>query len=259
VVAGIAKWQPGERQKNSGERILEAEKYGNVWMDCGLNSSLAERFFVPGYTGYLPFFLWGEELAAFERKEKVEFREEQLLKGILFGLYEFDQNPKLWHRKEDRGTLVKLLDVLGNGFGFENPEKMILEVAFSMREKNWNSASRMVLEVGSNLIPESAEIKSDLIADLWAVASEFGEDESLFEEILSLLMQTDLDEVDSGAREIVCYYGLCALVFLGREDDIPEYLNEYIYPNVTMSKLKLNISALFENPGGFTPADLKVT
>ena len=237
---------------------MDAQRYSNVWLDCGTNSSLVARFFVPGYTGYLPFFLWGEELAAYERKEKIEFREEQLLKGILFGLYEFDQNPKLWHRKEDRSTLIRLLDILGNGFGFESPERMILEVAFDMREKNWYGASRMVLEVGSNLIPDSAEIKSDLIGDLWAVASELGEEDSLFEEIISLLMQTDLDEIDSDAREIICYYGLCALVFLGREDDIPEYLNEYIYPNISMSKLKLNITALFENPGGFTPAQLRV-
>ena len=238
--------------------MAEAQRYGNVWLECGAHSRLAERFLVPGYEGYLPFFLWGDELAAFERKEKVEFREEQLLKGILFGLYEFDLNPKLWHHKKDRGTLLYLLDDLGNGFGFESPEKMILEVAFSMREQNWNHASRIVLEVGNGLIPESAEVKSDLIGDLWAIAAEFGEEESLFEEIISLVAQTDLDEINADAREITCYYGLCALVFLGRESDIPGYLDEYIYPHVSMSKLKLNITALLENPGGYSPAELRV-
>lgn len=236
----------------------EIQKYANVWIDCGANSRMAERFYVPGYEGYLPFFIWGDELKAFERNEKVEFREEQLLKGILFGLYEFDFNPKLWHRKEDRGALIHLLDELGNGFDFENPEKMILEVAFSMREKNWNSASRIVLEVGSGLIPESSEIKSDLIGDLWAIAAEFGEEDSLFEEIMSLIVQVNLDEIDPDAKEIICYYGLCSLVFLGRVSDIPAYLAEYIYPNVAMSKLKFNITALLENPDGYSPAELRV-
>src|SRR3989338_1561520 len=222
--------------------MSKAQRYGNVWIECGANNRMAERFFVPGYEGYLPFFLWGDELAAFERKEKVEFREEQLLKGILFGLYEFDLNPKLWHRKKDRGTLLKLLEVLGNSFGFESPEKMILEVAFSLREKNWNNASRVVLEVGNGLIPESSEIKSDLIGDLWAIAAEFGEEESLFEEIISLVAQADFDEIDTDAKEIICYYGLCSLVFLGKKNDISGSLAEYIYPNVSMSKLKLNIT-----------------
>lgn len=238
--------------------MAEVQRYGNVWIDCGANNRMAERFYVPGYQGFLPFFLWGDELAAFERNEKVEFREEQLLKGILFGLYEFDLNPKLWGRKKDRGTLLGLLDVLGNGFGFESPEKMILEVAFSMREKNWYGASRVVLEVGNGLIPESFEIKSDLVGDLWAIAAEFGEEESLFEEILSLVEQTDLGAINTDAKEIVSYYGLCSLVFLGRENDIPAYLAEYIYPNISMSKLKLNITALLENPDGYSPAELKV-
>lgn len=238
--------------------MTETQKYGNVWIECTAGNRMAERFYVPGYEGYLPFFLWGDELAAFERKEKVEFREEQLLKGILFGLYEFDFNPKLWHRKEDRGTLIRLLDILGNGFDFDSPEMMILEVAFSMREKNWNSASRIVLEVGNDLIPGSSEIKCDLIGDLWAIAAELGKEESLFEEILELVEQTGLNEIDSDAKEIICYYGLCSLVFLGKISDIPAYLTEYIYPNVSMSKLKLNITALLENPGGYSPAELRV-
>ena len=238
--------------------MAETQKYGNVWIACAANRRMAERFHMPGYDGYLPFFLWGDELAAFERHEKVEFREEQLLKGILFGLYEFDLNPKLWDRKEDRGALIYLLEILGNSFDFETPEQMILDVAFGMREKNWNGASRIVLEVGTELIPESSEIRSDLINDLWAIAAEFGEEDSLFEEILNLLARIELDKLNLDAREIVCYYGLCSLVFLGRGSDIPAFLSEYIYPNVSMSKLKLNITALLENPHGYTPSELRV-
>jgi hypothetical protein len=235
------------------------QRYGNVWVECGANSRMAERFYLPGYEGYLPFFLWGDELAAFERNEKIEFREEQLLKGILFGLYEFDVNPKLWDHKADRRALIYLLDTLGNGFGFETPEKMILDVAFGMRVRNWNGASRIVLEVGVELVPESSEIKSDLINDLWAIAAEFGQEESLFEEIMSLLKKINLDEISPDAREIICYYGLCSLIFLGRESDVPAYINDYIYPNVSMSKLKLNITALLKNPRGYSPAELRVT
>lgn len=49
-----------------------------------------------------------------EKKEGVELKEEHLLKGLLYGLYEFDHHSKPWHRKEDRETLLYLLDKIGN-------------------------------------------------------------------------------------------------------------------------------------------------
>lgn len=238
--------------------MAETEKYSIVWQECGAKNRTAERFFVPGYEGYLPFFVWGNDLATLEKKEKVELREEHLLKGILYGLYEFDHNPNPWHRKKDRETLLYLLDVLGNGFNYESPEKMILDVAYSLREKNGNSASRIVLEVGNELIPKSSKIKSDLICDLWIMISKYEKKDNLLEEIIGLVKQTNLDEIHSDAKEIICYYGLCSIVFLKREDDIATYLSEYIYPNVSRSMLKNKIKALLENPNGFSPSELKI-
>ena len=37
------------------------ERYSFVWQKCGKNSRYAERFYVPGYDGYLPFFVWGRK------------------------------------------------------------------------------------------------------------------------------------------------------------------------------------------------------
>ena len=236
----------------------ELERYSLIWQECGSNSRTAQRFFVPGYEGYLPFFIWGDELEAIERKEKVELREEQLLKGILYGLYEFDRNPRSWNRKKDRETLLYLLDALENGFKFESPEKMILDVAHSLRETNGNGASRIALEVGNELIPQSSKIKSDLILDLWDVVAERGEESGTFEEIIRLAAETNLNEIHTDAKEVICYYGLCSMVFLKREAGISSYLSEYIYPNVSMIKLKHNIKALLDNPNGFRPADLKI-
>jgi hypothetical protein len=65
----------------------------------------------------------------------VQLREEHLLKGILYGLYEFDHHPNFWHQRQDRDTLLYLLDVLGNGFRFESPEKMILDIAVNVKMK----------------------------------------------------------------------------------------------------------------------------
>lgn len=236
----------------------EIERYSIVWQECGTNSRYAERFYVPGYEGYLPFFVCGQELDQIENKQSVELREEHLLKGILYGLHEFDHNPKPWHQEKDRETLLYLLDVLGNGFKFDNPEKMILDVAQNVREKNGNNASRIILEVGNNLMPQSSKIKSDLVCDLWAVVSEQKDNRELLNEIITLIHKIDLSEIHSDAKEIVCYYGLCALVFLSDNSGISDYLPEFVYPNIEMRQLKNNIKALMKNPQEFTPMDLKI-
>lgn len=238
--------------------MAEVERYSTIWQECGASTHIAERFFVPGYDGYLPFFVWGDDLVALERKEKVELREEHLLKGILYGLYEFDHDPKPWNRKKDRETLLYLLDVLGNGFKYESPEKMVLDVAYSIREKNGNSASRLVLYVGNALIPHSSKIKSDLICDLWAVIAASEKENGLYEEIISLVKKIDFEQINSDAKEIVCFYGLCAMVFLGNEEGISSYLPKYVYPNISMGSLKHKIKALLENPEKFSPQDLKI-
>ncbi|MBV5330261.1 MAG: hypothetical protein JZU65_21965 [Chlorobium sp.] len=238
--------------------MAEKERYRIVWQECGANNHAAERFYVPGYKGYLPFLISGDEVEALENKENVLLQEEHLLKGILYGLYEFDNNSKFWHQKEDKETLLYLLDELGKGFKFDSPEQMVLDVASTIREKNGNCVSRVVLEVGSNLIPKSSKIKSDLICDLWSVISEHEEDKDLFEEIIRLIEQIDFEGIYPDAIEIVCYYGLCAMVFLKKDDDIDGYLEKYIYPHVEMRKLKDKITALMKNPTNFSPLDMKL-
>ena len=107
--------------------MTERERYSLVWKEA--DAVLSERFYVPGYRGFLPFFISGKDLDSLQAGESVELTEWQLLAGILCGLYEIDNQPKPWHKADDRNTLTYLLDVLRNGFNFEDPEKMLLDVA----------------------------------------------------------------------------------------------------------------------------------
>ncbi len=236
------------------------EQFSIVWQECGPNSRAAERFFVPSYEGYLPFFVWGEDVNALQEKKAVELREEHLLKGLLYGLYEFKRSPKPWHREEDQSTFYHLIKVLTKGFNFPSIEQMSLDVASNVREVNGNAASRIMLEGGNILVPESSKIKSDLICDLWAVLSENGRDVELLEEVVNLLSKIDLIEIHSSAREVVCYYGFCALALLDRAEELYYFLEDYIYPNVNMPVLKSNIKSLMEGSDSEThPRSLKVT
>ncbi|MBK9528104.1 MAG: hypothetical protein IPO41_07230 [Acidobacteria bacterium] len=127
------------------------EGFSIVWKQA--DEQMAQRFYVPGYKGMLPFFISGSDLDLLENRESVELNERQLLEGILYGLYEFDKNPKPWHEKEDRHTLTYLLDFLSSGFKFETPESLILDCAAGIRERNGSPASRIVLLNGIDLVP----------------------------------------------------------------------------------------------------------
>lgn len=234
------------------------ENYSLIWQKCSNDGKLAERFFVPGFDGNLPFLLSGYDIVAFENGN-VEINEEKLLKGIFLGLFELENDPKSWHRAKDKETYLYLLDVLGNGFRFNDPEQLILDVAASLRLKNGNNLSRIALKTGLQLIPFSSKIRSDLVCDTWAVISENESVNYLLEEVVDLASETYLENLLPDAKEVVCYYGFCAMVLLSSDyEEIESYLQEFVYPNVKMGNLKVKIRDLLLNPDAFTAKDLRV-
>lgn len=238
--------------------IGENENSTTVWQYCGPNSPWAERFHVSGYEGVLPFLVPGDTDAAANYMKTEGVQEAHLLKGILYGLYEFDQHPKPWHQKKDRETLLFLLDVLRKGFKFDNQETMILTIANNVREEYGNATSRIILEVGNTLMPESSKIKSDLICNLWEVVCKRAESNEILIEIITLVHQIDFSEILPFAKEIVCYYGLCALILLKEENYVELYMEKNILPNVKDEQLLDAINALMESPNDFTPEDLRI-
>ncbi len=183
-------------------------------------------------------------------KESVELKEDNLLKGILYGLNEFENGDGIWHDKENKSTLLYLLDVLSQGFGYQSPEKMILDVAYDTREKAGRLPSCKILETGTWLIPDSSKIKSDLIGDLWALLSS-GELEDIRNyystKILSLVYQINMADILPQMREIIPYLGLESLIILKQYDKVKNYLEEFVYPNVTDNELKRKIKHRLEN------------
>ena len=98
-----------------------------------------------------------------------------------------------------------------------------------------------------------------MICDLWAVVSlSEGEERFLLEELIALVEQTKLDEIYPDAKEIICYYGFCAMVLLKHADVLENYLEKYIYPNVENTELKQKIKNLLDNPDGYNAKDLKI-
>lgn len=233
------------------------EKYSLVWKECSQGSDLARRFYVPEFTGFLPFFIWGADLEKMEQGGQVELHEQQLLKGILYGLYEYDNSPKPWHDLKSRQTLMHLLDILGKGFGFKDPEKMILDTAANVRDLNGNEASFKMLESGTKLLSGSSKIKSDCILDLWNIAVDDGDEdgdtltesqEGMLGHILLLMKDINFQDIHPKLREIIPFLGAYASVLLKRPGGFPEYFVDFILPNVRNKVLIEKINEVFRNP-----------
>ena len=225
--------------------------YSIVWYECRENSTLAERFYVPGFVGYLPFFVSGADHERLENKENIELREEHLLKGILYGMSENEIKGPFWDAERGKETYLYLLEILGKGFKFHDLESLILSVAANARSKNGHAVSYTMLLTGVELLPKSSHIKSDLICDTWEILA--GEHEIEFYEeglhkIIDLIHQINMDEVLPQAREMIAYFGFTALMILGLEDKVDAYLHHFIYPYVENMQLKIRIKDMLENP-----------
>lgn len=229
----------------------DSATYSIVWHECGENSSLAERFYVPGFVGYLPFFISGMDNQRLENKETIQLKEEHLLKGILYGLHDYEKKGNSWYTENGRETYLYLLDILGNGFGFSDPENLILSVAGNARSKNGHAVSYAMLLSGIDLLPNSSKIMSDLIIDLWEILSNLNIGNFYNEglgKIVELIFKINMEDVMPQAREMISYFGFTALMILGLEDKVDEYLNNFIFPNVNNAQLKIRIREMIENP-----------
>jgi hypothetical protein len=229
----------------------EQSEFTIVWQECGPQSSYASRFFVPGFEGHLPFFIQGDDFVRLQGGKQVELSEDQLLKGILYTILEFEENRKPWHTEETRQTLLYLLDILMRGFQFPSPEKMILDVAADVRTRNGNQAASVILESGVRLIPASDKIKSDLVVVLWDVAAEFppGQVSSgQLDQIVELVMSCNLMNIHENPRQYLCYICLAALFLLGRKADAYRFFDTHVQVHVTYEVFKYAIRDLYEDP-----------
>ncbi len=102
------------------------QKYKLVWLPCSDKNKLAEKFYVPNYRTQLPFLINNEE-----QSKQFSISEKDLLLGVLVGIEDIESNNS-YGINTDKDTLLYLLDVLGNGFQFKTPEKMILDLSYNL-------------------------------------------------------------------------------------------------------------------------------
>ena len=236
----------------------EIQPFSMFWLPFGDNN---RYYLVPDdYQGQVPWFIWGENLENFEATNQFNLTEECLLKGILYGLSPTTRKTGAIYEEE---KLLAILDELQQGFHHKSRETLILNVAYNIKDVNGIHVALGILRTGMYLLPDSSKIKSDYVIDLWQEACENEDNESIYQEILELIPQIDLEDIHIGAKETICYYGLCSLFLLKPDTkanhDIDQYIKQYIDETITFSEIQSKIDELLNSSDKeFTPEDLKI-
>ena len=236
----------------------EIQPFSMFWLPVGDDN---RYYLVPDdYYGQVPWFIWGENLENFKATNKFNLTEECLLKGILYGLSPTTRKPGAIYEEE---ALLTILDKLQQGFHHKNRETLILNAAYSIKDINGIHVALGILRTGMYLLPDSSKIKSDYIMSLWEKACENEDNESIYKEILELIPKIDLEDIHIGAKETICYYGLCSLFLLKPDTkpklDMDQYIKQYIDETITFSEIQSKIDELLNSSDKeFTPEDLKI-
>jgi hypothetical protein len=196
----------------------------------------------------VPFFLEGDASNQLQSERGAPLLPFDLLRGILVA---YRNDPPVVALAASRRAMPAVVEHLGRGFGRASLEATVLDVAVKMRDEYGNDLSRVVLETGTALAPESSKIRSDLVADLWILAEKAPEDDlrPLLDEIAAHVPQIDVDDIHAGAAELVCYAHFVALHYLGRDAERDRFLQQVIFQRVSHPAYKKRIRYLVEgNP-----------
>ena len=114
----------------------------------------------PSGTGFMPYFVDGQEHKNYEARRPVALSDRDLARGILHEYTNEDTEfPAI------KGSWLSILNDLSNAFEYESLEKLILDAASHTRSVHGCKPSKLMLEGSAKLIPGSAKIREDLTLD----------------------------------------------------------------------------------------------
>lgn len=232
------------------------------WLSTSEVPGLADRFFVPDFEGDLPFLVAGEQQLAW-----TALNEEHLLHGLLCGLAERDGAGRICMRKDGQETLLHLIEVLRQGFSFENNEELVVETSGLLRSQYGVMPSHAALSAGTLLAPRSMRIQADLILDLWAAAHMADSPVTrvaLRKQIPMLFAGLEQGAVPKATFEVCVYMNLAVRFLQGDFSEVgslEEFLVEEVIELIEEASLKVKVQAIAEASRdgiALTAADLHV-
>jgi len=137
--------------------------YSIVWKQYSKDSDLGKHLEVSEDFS-LPYFIDGDDKLMFEESNLNELTEIHLLRGILVGY--FDEPPMI-DTEIFKSVVKTILIDLKEHFKIESIEKLILNMAAFLRKENGDKISFKALLTGTEICPESSQIKFDCCTDLY--------------------------------------------------------------------------------------------
>lgn len=111
----------------------------------------------------LPYFVDGQDKDNFEKKLPVDLHAIHLIRGLLVGYFDIPPGVDTTFAKQKTKQLVEEhLEM----FGAPTVEDFIIDLSFLLRNNNGQEASLQVLMAGTEILPNSSQIKYDCCLDL---------------------------------------------------------------------------------------------
>ena len=185
--------------------------------------------------GIMPYLVDGKAYERLQKEQGTELTAYGLCCGILLFWFEPE---RFWGGEPPESVHGFLQDVLGDlkrHFGIPSMEKMILGVAASVRGRHGELLASRMLTAGTNILPASSLIRSDLIHDVWALleATDDIDRESAFGFIVRVYEGIDFDEVDRKAIELLDYVCLVSLALCGKQHEKEAFFWRTVSKRVT--------------------------
>ena len=195
--------------------MVDQKNYRIVWEEIPQRWVPAHAASLAGVP--LPHFVNGEAYQRFLNDKPIAFDRSMLLLGILYTWLEKDARWVMQDQHTLKSSIVTLVHNLCFISEFESLEGMLLSLGSKVREQNGRLPAIKILMAGHRLLPRSANLRSELIMDIWALveATSQVDQQSAFGLIRHLYDGIEFETLDEQIFDILDYINFVALSYLG--------------------------------------------
>lgn len=216
-----------------------------VWLPCGPDSPFSKLAGSP--RAYLPFFVEGDQKHIFDRARGFIPDYFALVRGILVAY--LDDNPTL-EMEPAREQMLLVLRALVPRLHRPSLDVLVVDTASDLRKHHGCPLSRSALLTGLRICPESATVRSDLIADTWMLLElDLIATEDFCLGILDAFDGLDPDRITLPAgRELALYAVTVALTLSGQLERRDRFVREAVVGRVSNPSYSKRLSEILSAP-----------
>lgn len=178
-------------------------------------------------TVHMPFFLFGEYVKSYEEEGLVVINPVTLLYGILYGA---SDDPPGVFTPITPSYFTETLNLLVEALEAPSLETLILRAGANIRDEFGSAMSMRFLENGLLYVPQSWQIRGDLILDIWAAAEKEEDPDYLaaMQRLVDNFRKLDVKNLFYLQRHILSYIAAIAFSEAAPDDLLDIMYNKFI-------------------------------